>query len=322
MRDIRIGAAQFEGKDGDKDHNFRRIEDLARQGAERGAELVCFHEMCISNYTFLQTLTRQELLHLAEPIPDGPSTDRLVKLASRYNIGIAAGLLEVEEDYLHNTYIVVTPGGFIAKHRKLHTFINPHITAGDRYTVFDLFGCTFGILTCYDNNLPENVRITTLLGAEIVLMPHVTCGLDSPMPGRGKISREVWENRQRDPVRCRQEFLGPKGRAWLMRWLPTRAYENGVYAVFTNNIGVDYDTIKNGNSMVIDPYGEITAESNALGDDVVVGLCTPEKIETSHGRRYLRSRRPQLYEKLVEPPPPGREPSTSPGWELQKPKDN
>ena len=225
----------------------------------------------------------------------------------------------MDGDRLHNTYVVAGPDGFVAKHRKLHTFINPHLTPGNQFTVFELCGCKIGILICYDNNLPENVRITTLMGAEIILMPHVTCGLGSPMPGRGRIPREFWENWERDPVRCRQEFLGPKGRGWLMRWLPARAYENGVYAVFTNPVGIDHDTIKNGNAMILDPFGEILVESNTLGDDVVVGLCTPEKIELSSGQRYIRARRPDLYEKLAEPLPPGQKPVTSPGWELQKP---
>jgi hypothetical protein len=77
---------------------------------------------------------------------------------------------------------------------------------------------------------------------------------------------------------------------------------------------VDHDTIKPGNAMVIDPMGEILTESRALGDDVVVGLCTSEKIDLSGGRRYLRARRPDLYAKLVEPLPPGMLPVTNPGW--------
>ena len=96
-----------------------------------------------------------------------------------------------------------------------------------------------------------------------------------------------------DPVPLAMEFSGPKGRGWLMRWLPTRAYENGVYYVFSNAVGVDWDTIKTGGAMVLDPFGEIVAESRALGDDVVVALCTPEKVELSGGRRYLRARRPE-----------------------------
>ena len=70
--------------------------------------------------------------------------------------------------------------------------------------------------------------------------------------------------------------------------LPTRAYENGVYYIFSNAVGCDHDSIKPGNAMVLDPMGEIITESHALGDDVVVGLCTPEKIDLSSGRRYLR----------------------------------
>ena len=127
------------------------------------------------------------------------------------------------------------------------------------------------------------------------------------------------ENRERDPARLRLEFEGPKGRGWLMRWLPARAWENGVYAVFSNAIGVDDDTIKPGLAMIIDPFGEVVAESRALGDDVVVALLTPEKLEQSSGRRYQRARRPELYGKLVEPPPPGQEPVTHPGWRVAQP---
>ncbi len=319
MRDIRIAAAQFEGRDGDKPYNLGRIDDLTAVASKRGAELVCFHEMSVSNYSYIQPFGRDELLELAEAIPDGPSTVRLIQIADAHGVALSAGILELDEGHLYNTQVVVTADGLVAKHRKLHAFINPHIASGDSFTVFELCGCTMGMLTCYDNNLPENVRITALMGAEIILMPHVTCGLDSPMPGRGRIPREVWENRERDPARCRLEFMGPKARGWLMRWLPARAYENGIYAVFTNPVGIDYDTVKNGNAMILDPYGEVVVESNALGDDVVVGLCTPDKIQTSSGRRYLRARRPDLYAKLVEPPPADQPPTTSPGWALEKP---
>src|SRR5262249_15511059 len=152
------------------------------------------------------------------------------------------------------------------------------------------------------------------LGAKIVFMPHVTCCLPSPMPGRGVVDRALWENRDRDPASLRREFLGPKGRGWLMRWLPTRAYENGIYAVFSNNVGWDHDTVKPGLAMILDPFGEVVVESHELGDDVVVGVATEEKIGLSSGARYLRARKPELYEKLVEPPPAGQESVTMPGW--------
>ena len=321
MRDIRIGAAQFEARDADKAYNLSRIEALTRRAVELGAEVVSFHECSVPGYTFLQTLSRARLAELAEPVPDGPSTLRLIEIAREYGVPLLAGLVEIDGDRLYNTYVCVTPDGFLARHRKLHAFINTFISSGDEYTVFDLCDCRMGILICYDNNLPENVRMTAMMGAEIVFMPHVTCGLPSEMPGRGVIDRALWENRHRDPVRLRQEFLGPKGRGWLMRWLPTRAYENGVYAVYTNPIGIDHDTVKNGNAMIIDPFGEILVESGVLEDDVVVSLLTPEKIPVSSGYRYLRARRPDLYEKLVEPLPEDMEQGTHPGWQLEEPEE-
>ena len=319
MRDIKIGAAQFEAKDADKAYNLSRVDGLTAQAVAAGAEVVSFHECCIPGYTFLQELSRERLLELAEPVPDGPSTEALIGLSRKHGVPLMAGLVEVDGDRMFNTYVVVTPDGFLAKHRKLHAFISPYIDSGDDFTVFDLLDCKCGILICYDNNLPENVRVTAMMGAEIIFMPHVTCGLPSDMPGRGIIDRALWDNRHADPVSLRQEFLGPKGRGWLMRWLPTRAYENGVYAIYTNPVGVDHDTVKNGNSMLIDPFGEIIVESNALEDDVVVGLCTPGKINVSSGYRYLRARRPDLYGKMVEPLPKDWETGTKPGWNLADP---
>jgi len=314
MRDVRIAAAQFEGRDGDKEFNFGRMEDLARQAAEQGAEIVSFHECCITNYSFLEGLGREEIEALAEPVPDGPSTRRLVDLSRTLKVAILAGLVEADAGKLFNTYVAVSPDGFVARHRKLHAFISPHLSWGDEYCLFDLCGARCSILICYDNNLVENPRIVAMQGAEVVFAPHVTCGLPSPMPGRGKIDRRLWDNRDRDPVALRQEFDGPKARGWLMRWLPARAFDNGLYYVFTNPVGIDYDSVKNGNAMILDPYGEVLVESRALGDDVVVGLCTPEKLETSSGRRYIKARRPDLYGKLSEPLPEGVRPEVQPSW--------
>ncbi len=315
MHDIKIAAAQFEARDNDKDYNFARIEQLAKTAVGQGAEIVSFHECCIPGYTFLEDLSRDQIEQLAEPVPDGPSTQRLIDLSGQLGVPLLAGLVERHEDKLYNTYIAVAPRlGFVAKHRKIHAFVSEHLSWGDEMATFELCGIRCGILICYDNNLVENPRILTLKGAEVIFAPHVTCGLPSPMPGRGKIDKSLWDNRHRDPVALRLEFDGPKGRQWLMRWLPARAFENGVYYIFTNPVGVDHDTIKTGGSMILDPFGEIIAESRALGDDVVVGLCTPEKIELSGGRRYIKARRPELYEKLNEPLPEGQKPEVNPGW--------
>ncbi len=317
VRDIRIAAAQFEHRDGDKPFNLGRILDLARLAASRGAEIVCFHECSVTAYTFLQTLSRDELDALAEPVPDGPSVAALVDIARDSGIVVMAGLIEREPDgRLYKSYVAVGPEGFLAGFHKLHPFISPHLTPGRGYQVAEIRGVKVGFLICYDNNLPENVRATALLGAEVIVMPHVTGCTPSPMPGRGTVDPALWDGRHRDPARLRGEFRGPKGRGWLMRWLPARAWENGVFAVFANNIGRDHDTIKPGLAMILGPDGEVVVESHELGDDVVVGLLTADAFEQAPGRRYLRARRPELYARLTEPHPPGHRPATSPGWRL------
>ncbi|MAE67697.1 MAG: nitrilase [Phycisphaeraceae bacterium] len=318
MRDIRIGAAQFENRDNDKQHNLSRIHELTRRAADLGAQIVCFHEGSIPAYSWMQPLDRDGLLRVAEPVPDGPSVRRLIEIAREHSVIVMAGLVELDAQRIHNAYVTVGPDGYITHFRKLHTFLNEHLTPGDRYHVIDLLGWKIGFLVCYDNNLPQNVLITALMGAQIVMMPHVTCCLPCVMPGRGVVDRELWENRQRDPVRLRQAFQGPKGRGWLLRWLPARAYENGVYAVFTNPIGWDYDGVRPGLSMILDPYGEIIAESNALDDDVVIGVLTPEKLTNCLGRKFLAARRPELYGRLVEPLPTGHDNTPDPGWTLER----
>jgi len=314
MQEIRVASAQFEHRDNDKAYNLSRVRELTRQAVEQGAQIVSFHEGCITGYSWIQPLSKEELLSVAECVPDGLTVGELKKVASVFGVVVMAGLFERDDEQkVYNTYVVVAPDGYVTKFRKLHPFVSPHLTPGTQYNVIDLLGCKIGFLICYDNNLAENVRITAMMGAEVIFMPHVTCCLPSTMPGRGVVDRRLWENRHHDPVPLRQEFVGPKGREWLMRWLPTRAYENGVYAVFSNPIGWDYDTVKPGLAMILDPFGEVLVESHALEDDVVVGLLTPEKIGQSSGQRYLKARRPELYGKLVEP----QESVTLPGWRME-----
>ena len=299
MKEINIAAAQLITKEGDKAYNLSRIEALSSEAAEKGARIVSFHELCVSSYTFLSKLSKEEMLEVAEEIPTGESTRELIRIAAEYKIALLAGLVERDKDKVYNTYVCVTGDGLVAKFRKLHPFISSYLSPGNEYLVFELFGWKCGILICYDNNVIENVRATTLLGAEIIFMPHVTGCTPSPMPGRGWVDRELWDKREKDPDAIRAEFDGPKGRGWLMRWLPARAYDNGIYAIFTNPIGPEGGQLKNGNSMVLDPYGEVLAECRSLEDEVIVASCSSDKLELAGGYRYRRARRPELYRDIL-----------------------
>jgi predicted amidohydrolase len=301
--DLRIATAQFEARDGDKAFNLSVIARLTSQAAAQGARLICFHECSISGYTFLGALSREEMEAVSEPVPGGPSTETLMGIARSHDILIGAGLIEREGDKLYNAWIVVGKDGVLARHRKLHAFVSRYLTCGDSYTVFDALGWRWGVLTCYDNNLPENGRMTAMLGADVILAPHVTGCLPSPAPGRGTVDPRIWHNRHRDPVPCRMEFDGPKGRGWIMKWLPARAWENGVYVVYANVLGVDGGTIKPGGSMVIDPFGEVVAECRSLDDEIVIATLVGENRKLASGESYIRARRPELYSSMVLPNP-------------------
>ena len=303
MDNLTIATAQFEHASGDKQYNLSVIRRLAASAAAAGAQAIAFHECSISGYTFARRLSKGQMLDLAEYIPDGQSIQTLKSMAKEFNIVILAGLFEKDvEDNLFKAYVAVGKEGLIAKFRKLHPFINPYLTPGNEYVIFDLHGWKCGILICYDNNIIENVRATTLLGADIIFMPHVTMCTPSPRPGAGFVDPKLWEARETDPASLRAEFDGLKGREWLMKWLPARAYDNAIYAVFSNAIGMDDDQLKNGCSMILDPYGDIIAECRRLGEDIAIATLTPEKLKLAGGYRYKKARRPDLYRDIIGKP--------------------
>jgi 5-aminopentanamidase len=300
MEPIRIAAVQFENASGDKRANLATIRQITAEAATAGAEVVAFHECSVTGYTFARRLTREQLLELAEPIPEGDSVQRLIAIAREFDVAILAGLFEKDaHDRLYKAQVCVTGSGLIAKHRKLHPFINPHLLPGDSYTVFNLYGWKCGILVCYDNNIVENVRATALLGAQIIFMPHVTMCTPSTRPGAGFVDPQLWKYRTRDPETLRHEFRGSKGREWLMKWLPSRAYDNAAYVVFSNPIGMDDDQLKNGCSMILDPFGDVIAECIKLDNDFCIAACTEEKLTQAGGHRYMQARRPELYREIL-----------------------
>ncbi|HVW15629.1 MAG TPA: nitrilase family protein [Mucilaginibacter sp.] len=303
MKNLKIATAQFENRSGDKEYNLSVIEKLTARAAAQGADVIAFHECSITGYTHAIPYSEQQMLDMAEHVPDGPSVKRLIEIAGKYDITILAGLFERGENgKIYKPQVCVDKSGLVAKHRKLHPFINDHINPGNEYVIFDIKGWKCSILICYDNNVIENVRAVKLLGADIVFMPHVTMCTPSTRPGAGFVDPKLWENREADPTSLRQEFDGLKGRAWLMKWLPARAYDNAIYAVFSNPIGMDADQLKNGCSMILDPFGDIIAECRSFDDEIVIATITPEKLTQAGGYRYIRARKPELYGDIIAKP--------------------
>jgi len=304
MRDLRAASVQFEHVAGDKAANLATIESFVTRAATDKVELIVFPECCITGYWFLRELGRAELEALAEPVFDGPSSRALMALARQYKMTIGAGLVEIADDgRMYNTYVVAMPNGEFRRHRKIHCFISAHLSSGSEYTVFEApQGCRTAVLTCYDNNLGENVRIVALQGAEVLLAPHQTGGCVTPSPHcMGRIDRSLWDHRERDPQAIEAELRGPKGRQWLMTWLPARAHDNGLFLLFSNGVGVDGEEIRTGNATILDPYGRVLAETWKAGDDMIVADLKAALRDNCTGVRWIKTRRPELYQPLTVP---------------------
>ena len=301
MKNLVAAAVQFESAPGDKRANLETIRRFVERAARQGVRLIVFPECCITGYWFLRHLSREEFAAVAEPVCDGPSAQCVMAMAREFRVTIGAGLIEAAEDgKFYNAYVVALPDGTARRHRKIHAFVSPYLSCGSEYTVFDLEGWRAGVLICYDCNLIENVRITALAGAQVLIAPHQTGGCRTKNPHlMGVIERGLWERRGEDAEAIEREFRGEKGRGWLMRWLPSRAHDNGLFLVFSNGVGVDDDEIRTGNAMILDPYGRILAETWKAGDDMVVAELDASLLEKSTGSMWMQARKPEFYGPLT-----------------------
>ena len=300
---IKAAVIQFQHQAGDKKYNLMMMEKFIGQAAIEGVKILAFPEMCITGYWHVPKLSVAGVEALAEPVETGPSVGLIRALAMKHQMLIGAGLIERAPDgRLYNAYVACMPDGSLHTHRKLHAFEHPAISSGEGFTVFDTpWGVKVGILICWDNNLVENVRATALLGADILLAPHQTGGTHSRSPhGMKPIPLELWAQRAERKAEITAAFKGPSGREWLMRWLPARAHDNGLFIMFSNGVGADDDEVRTGNAMILDPYGRIVRETWAAADAMVCAELDLSLIPMCTGRRWMSGRRPELYKILTE----------------------
>jgi N-carbamoylputrescine amidase len=300
--ELLIATVQFNADPKNKVQNLENIKTFVESASKQGCDIISFPEICITGYNFiLYTKEKQELLDIAEIVPDGDSTRYIQNLSSEFNIVILFGLLEKTIDNkLFNTYVCLTPDGFLHKYHKIHAFENSFMSQGNEFPVFDLFGWKCGILICFDNNLPENTLVYALQGCELLFAPHQTGAFDIEVAGMGRIDTQLWKNRKENKKELNSEFSGPKGREWLLRWFPSRAYDTGMFHIFSNGVGIDHDEVRTGNAMIIDPNGIIVNESRSVDSDIVVSNINKESLKGTLGRMHMKTRNPELYSLLVK----------------------
>lgn len=268
---VKVALAQFNSLLGNKQNNLQRMADFCHQAAGQGAKLICFPELATTGYR--GDLLSTKLWDLSDT--EGSETYQLFSsLATSLNLTIVSGFVE-RGRYLgeiYNSVGVWNPGcdEISGVFRKVHAFgiEKQWFRNGSSYPVFDTPIGKIGIMICYDMGFPEVARILTLNGAELLLAPSAWCVQD----------RDMWDIN----TAC-------------------RALENGSHLLAVNRWGNEEELHLFGGSKILGPRGQVLSEANCDGEALLIGEVN--FLAQAHTRLsipYLRDRKPQSYEQLVQ----------------------
>ena len=266
MHDVRVAAAQIRSRVGDVEGNLAKHRELARQASNAGAQIVCFPELSLCGYPTDGNVPHE----LAHPL-GGDLVEAVAGLADDLSIVVLAGMLEsAPSGVLHNTQLIASPGGRVDAYRKTNVPTSEigRFRHGSELPVFHLEHVVIGVQICYDAHFPEATTVQALAGAEVVFMPHASTGTET-----------------REEKRAR----------WL-RYLPARAYDNGVFVVVVNQ--ADPERGFPGITFALDPWGELLGEAAPDAEDLLVVDLRADALAERRAVAetfFLHFRRPELY---------------------------
>jgi len=289
IKKVKIGIIQSKISDNFKKNLISAIKSI-KKAASKKAKIICMPELFLSNY-FCQTESHSNF-KLAEKIP-GKTTKIFCQLAKELQIVLMISLFEKKtHGFYHNTSIVISEKGkILSKYRKMHIPDDPgyyekfYFTPGDLgfKSVKTKFG-KIGPLICWDQWFPEAARLTALKGAQIIFYPTAI----------------GWHPKEK------REF----GKTQLNSWITmqkSHAIANGTYVVAVNRVGVEKKGNKKiefwGNSMIIDPSGEIIGELGNKKEEILIREIDYKKIDTTREHwPFLRDRRIDFYKGILKNP--------------------
>jgi predicted amidohydrolase len=259
---VTIAAGQYETTVGDLDANLDRAMAAVDRAAELGASLLVLPEYGLSGFSF--EWCRAGAPGGATTLPDD-RVDRLAAHAAQRDLTVILGELERSEQGLHSSSITLAGGEVVAVYRKVQTTAAEEdcgLVAGDRRsTCLTLPGLPVPVATmvCFEHGFPELALALARDGAGLLA-----------------ISSEIRDGFQ------------------YLRDLRTRAraQDNGAYVVAANTVGRG----NCGESMIVDPRGEVIARASSTDADVVTAVLDPDLIAEQRRREpVLARRRPDLY---------------------------
>lgn len=250
---MRVGFVQMDCKLLEVDENVDRALHLLER---RKADLMVLPELFNTGYNFL---SRRQAERVAEQIPRGYTSQKLLEISRDRDMTIVAGITERDRGSLYNSALIARRGR-ASKYRKIHLFFREKkwFKPGREFKVFG----DVGVMICFDWFFPESVRALMLKGAKIVAHPS---NLVLPYcPDAMK-------------VRC---------------------IENRVFAVTADRIGRERDLKYIGRSEIVDPIGRIMYRASSRREEVVVRRIDLEKASDKRVtpmNDIVLDRRPQVY---------------------------
>lgn len=156
----------------DKEANFRKLDQYARQAAAHGANVIVTPEGFLDGYVGNdKVLDKEKYFAVAEPI-DGPIMKRVRQLAQELKVFLAIGFPELRGQQVFNSVVVFGPdGAVVSRYSKTHCGGEPLNTEGAEFPVVTTPLGRWGTLICLDRQLPETARILAIKGAQMILVP-------------------------------------------------------------------------------------------------------------------------------------------------------
>lgn len=176
MRNVTVAAVQMKcSKSVEK--NITHAEELVRQAAAKGAEIVLLPELFERPY-FCQE-RRYEYYEYAQTAEENPAVRHFSRVAAELGIVIPVSFYEKEVNNTYNSVAVLDADGKnLGVYRKTHIPDDHYyqekfyFTPGDTgFKVFDTRFGTIGVGICWDQWFPETARAMALLGAELLFYP-------------------------------------------------------------------------------------------------------------------------------------------------------
>ena len=296
MEPFTVAATQVETRHLDVDHNLELHVRLIEETAAAGCHLVVFPEGSVTGSN-----GSEEVVRHAEP-SDGRIYRTLQAEAARHRIVVSYGFCELYRGTHYNTSALVGPDGLLGLQRKVHASYDEFFRFRQAYEwdVADAGFCRVGTAICHDSDFFESWRILALMGAEVILLPHANRtmpagGGDLTFDGRGR------EEPEASVLGAQRELLDE--RPWPPRIHDFLARHNGVFAVFSDQVGFDGHSSHVGGAYVLAPDGSMLAKSEpSVASGWISAELDPALLARARENPWfaLKKRRPEAYGALTE----------------------